>query len=102
MIHIIATIEVHPGKRDAVLREIRVNIPKVRAEKGCLQYETAVDFNVGLPRQVPYRENAITIIEKWQTLDDLKAHLAAPHMAEYRERVKDMVVGAALQVLEPA
>jgi len=32
----------------------------------------------------------------------LKAHLAAPHMAAYREQVKDLVGGVALQVLEPA
>lgn len=102
MIHVIATIEVRPGKREAVLREIHANVPKVRAEKGCVEYVTAVDSRIDLPRQIPYRENAITIIEKWRTIDDIKTHLGAQHMVEYRERVKDMLVGASLQVLEPA
>ena len=46
---------------------------------------------------------------KWRGLfhqctneDALRAHLGAPHMAEYRARVKDLVVGVRLQVLQPA
>jgi len=31
----------------------------------------------------------------------IKAHLAAPHMAAYRPRVKDFVVDLAVQILEP-
>ena len=42
------------------------------------------------------------ILEKWESLDHLNAHLAADHMDEYREKVKDLVVGVSLQILEPA
>ena len=48
------------------------------------------------------KSGAVTILEKWESLNALKAHLAAPHMAEYREKVKDLVVGVKLQVVEPA
>jgi quinol monooxygenase YgiN len=44
----------------------------------------------------------VTVIEKWNCLDALQAHLAAPHMTEYRERVRDLVVAVDLQVLTPA
>ncbi|MBP1777462.1 MAG: hypothetical protein H6Q86_3472, partial [candidate division NC10 bacterium] len=51
--------------------------------------------------QIPLRENVVTIVEKWESLQALHAHLVAPHMATYRERVKDYVVGATLQILDP-
>ncbi|MEZ5728970.1 MAG: hypothetical protein R3E48_13825 [Burkholderiaceae bacterium] len=34
------------------------------------------------------------MIEKWASVDALKAHAAAPHMAAYGARVKDMLAGA--------
>ncbi|GIW81024.1 MAG: hypothetical protein KatS3mg105_2831 [Gemmatales bacterium] len=101
MIHVIATIEVHPGKRDAFLEEFRKIMPTVRAETGCLEYGPAVDFPSDIAAQTPIRENVVTIVEKWDSLDALKAHLAAPHMAEYRNRVKDIVQSVQLQILQP-
>ena len=35
-------------------------------------------------------------------LDHLEAHLIAPHMLAYRARVKEMIAGVSIQVLEPA
>jgi len=101
MIHVIATVEVHAGKRDAFLAEFRKVVPLVRAETGCLEYGPTIDAEAGLPVPTPFRENVITIIERWDDLNALKAHLAAPHMTEYRQRVKGLVVGVKLQVLQP-
>ncbi len=42
------------------------------------------------------------MVEKWATLDALRAHLAAPHMAEYRQRVAGLVRAVSLQILQPA
>ena len=102
MIHVIAGIEVRPGTRDAFLEEFHRLIPKVRAEEGCLDYGAAADARTDVAAQIPYRENVVTIVERWESLDALKAHLAAPHMAEYREKVKDFVRSVTLQILEPA
>ena len=101
MIFVIATIEVKPGKREAFLAEFHKNMPNVRAEKGCIEYGPNVDAKTDIKAQIPLRENVVTIVEKWESLDALHAHLAAPHMATYRERVKDLVVGSKLQILEP-
>ncbi|MFA5026681.1 MAG: putative quinol monooxygenase [Candidatus Methylomirabilota bacterium] len=101
MIHVIATIEVKPGKRDAVLAEFCRNLPNVRAEKGCLEYGAATDLSSGIAAQIPLRDDVMTVVEKWESLEALEAHLAAPHMAEYRSRVKDLVVKSSLQVLQP-
>jgi len=102
MIHVIATIEVKPGKRDAFLAEFHKLMPKVHAEKGCIEYGPAVDAKTDIKAQIPMRENVVTIMEKWESLKALQAHLAAPHMGEYREAVKDIVKGVTLQILQPA
>jgi quinol monooxygenase YgiN len=101
MIHVIATIELAAGKREAFLAEFRKVVPLVRAEKGCLAYGPAVDLACDLPAQAAPRAHVVTVIEQWEDLAALKAHLAAPHMIEYRGRVKDLVAKVSLQVLQP-
>ncbi len=102
MIHVIATIELNPGAREAFLAEFHKLIPHVIAEDGCIEYGPTVDVASGLGAQPPLREDVVTIIEKWASLEHLKAHLVAPHMTPYREAVKALVIGTKLSVLEPA
>jgi quinol monooxygenase YgiN len=102
MIHVIATITTKPGKRDALLAEFHRIVPLVHAEAGCIEYGPTVDVASGISVQGPMRENIAVIIEKWESLDALKAHTQAPHMADYRVRVKDLVESVQLQILAPA
>jgi quinol monooxygenase YgiN len=102
MIYVIAAIELKPGKREDFLKRVRQLVPKVLAEKGCLEYGPAVDFLTGIKAQVPLGENFVVMMEKWEGVKDLEAHLTAAHMMEYRQDIKDMVVGTKLQVLQPA
>lgn len=102
MLHVIATIEIAAGQRDAFLAEFRKLVPLVRAEVGCLEYGPAVDLPSGIPVQIPVRENVVTVVEKWEGLAALQTHLTASHMATFRERTKGMVVKLQLQVLQPA
>ena len=102
MIHVIATIELHEGKRDEFLAEVREVVPRVHAEDGCLSYGPTIDIETNIAAQCPLRENIVTMVESWENLESLEQHLVAPHMMEYRPRVKDMVKGVQLQILEPA
>ena len=101
MIQVIATIELNPGCLDKFLPILHENVPKVRAEEGCLAYEPSVDVDSGLPVQGEIRPNTVTLVEAWVSLDALHAHLKTPHMAAYREAVKDYVQDVRLQVLQP-
>lgn len=101
MIHVLATIELHPGRRDAFLAEFAKIVPLVRAEAGCLEYGPSIDLQTDIPAQGPISKNTAVIIEKWESLDALKAHLVAPHMVEYRPKVRDYVVATKLQILAP-
>lgn len=101
MLHVIATIELKPDKREAFLTVFRAVAPKVRAEAGCLEYVLTADVETGLAAQGAARPEVLTIVERWVSLDHLRAHLAAPHMAEYGKQVKDLRTGVHLQVLQP-
>ena len=101
MIHVIATIELAAGTRDAFVRAFHEVMPMVKAEDGCLEYGPAIDLQTDLAVQIPFRDNTVTVIEKWSTLDALRAHLSAAHMVEYRAKVKDFVQHVTLQVLQP-
>lgn len=102
MIHVIATIELQPGQREAFLEEFHKLVPLVLDEEGCIEYGPAIDIPSGIGAQEPVRENVVTVVEKWQSLDHLKDHLGAPHMHDYRVVVREMIVKTTLLVLEPA
>ncbi len=101
MIHVIATIHLAPGTRASFLGEFGKLVPLVRAEPGCLEYGAAVDEPTGLAVQALAGEDAVIVVEKWESVDALNAHLKAPHMADYRVRVKEYVQSVSLKVLRP-
>jgi quinol monooxygenase YgiN len=101
MIHVIATIETAKGRRDDFLAAFNELVPDVLAEDGCIEYGPTIDVATALSND-PVRENAVTVVEKWEGVDALHAHLKAPHMVRYRDRVKDIVVSISIRVLEPA
>ena len=74
-------------------------MPYVLKEKGCIEYMLTIDVPTGLPPQ-EMNKNVVTVIEKWSSIENLKAHLSAPHMLKYRERVKDLVEKLSLKVLK--
>jgi quinol monooxygenase YgiN len=101
MIQVIATIDLKPGCREDFLPLLNDNVPKVKAEDGCLAYDPFVDIDSGLPVQGEVSDNVVTLVEAWSSLEALQTHLKAPHMAEYRDKVKDMVTKVTIQVLKP-
>lgn len=101
MIHVIAIITAKPGMREAVLKEFKANMPAVHAEKGCIEYGPAIDADGAGPIQTAFGPDTFVVIEKWATMDDLKAHGAAPHMKAYAGKVKDMLAGRVIHVLQP-
>lgn len=102
MIHVIATISTAPGRRAEFLAAFRELVPQVKAEAGCIEYGPTVDVASGLGPQPAVRDDVVTVVEKWQDLEALKRHLAAPHMSQFREQAKDLLAGLEIQVLAPA
>lgn len=46
-----------------------------RAEPGCLDYTFCIELN---------DPTVVHVIEKWRSLEDLQAHFATPHMAQFQ------------------
>jgi quinol monooxygenase YgiN len=101
MIHVIAVITAKPGMREAILREFRANMPAVHAEQGCIEYGPAIDAEGIGSFQTPFGLDTFVVVEKWESADALKAHAAAPHMAAYAARTRDMIASRAVHVLTP-
>lgn len=101
MIHVIAILTAKPGRRADVLREFHANIPAVLAEEGCIEYGPAVDIDALGAGQVTIGEDAFMVVEKWASVEALRAHARAPHMAAYGARVKDLLASRAVHVLAP-
>jgi len=100
MIHVVATTTLNPGTRAAFLIEFKRMVPETLAEDGCIRYEPVFDIAETIhPRQITARPDVVTVLESWRDLDCLRAHLAAPHLVAYRERVRDYVVAGQLQIL---
>jgi quinol monooxygenase YgiN len=101
MIHVIASIGVKPGKRAEFIAAFKKNVPNVLAENGCIEYMPTVDADSGIETQWK-DETVVTIIEKWETLEALHAHLEAPHMTAFRENTAHLTEDVSLTVLEDA
>ena len=102
MIHVLAIITAKPGKRGEVLAAFRANMPAVHAEKGCIEYGPATDADGFGSFQTKFGADTFVVIEKWESMDHLKAHGASAHMKAYGEKNKDLVATRAVHVLQNA
>lgn len=102
MICVIATIETAAGRRDDLLTIFRGLVPQVRAEKGCIEYTPMIDTASGMAAQESIRGNVVTVVEKWESVAALEAHLKTPHMAEFRKQTEPLRLSLSLEILQPA
>ena len=102
MIHVLAIITAQPGQRDAVLAIFHANMPAVHAEEGCVEYGPAIDTEGAGAVQTPLGPDSFAVIEKWTSIDALRAHAASPHMAAYAAKTKPMLASRVVHVLSPA
>lgn len=102
MVHVIARITAVAGKRDELVAAFHQLLPEVHAEAGCIAYAPAVDSGAALDRFAAADPDVVTIVERWESVEHLQAHLAAPHMAAFRDKSGHLVAGAELRLLEEA
>jgi quinol monooxygenase YgiN len=102
LIHVLAIITALPGQREAVLDIFRANMPAVHAETGCIEYGPVIDAPEAGPAQAPLGPDTFCVVEKWASMDALRAHSAAPHMAAYGAKVRPMLASRVIHILTPA
>lgn len=97
-VHVIAVITTKPGKRDEVLGLFNANVPAVHAEDGCVEYGATVDCaDAGFAKK--HGDDTFVVVEKWASLDHLKAHGASAHMKAYGEKTKDLLADRSVYVM---
>ena len=101
MIHVLAIITAKPGMREPILAAFRANMPAVHAEKGCIEYGPAIDAEGAGGLQAKFGAETFVVIEKWESLDALKAHAVSPHMAAYAAKTREMIASRVIHVLQP-
>jgi quinol monooxygenase YgiN len=100
MLHILVTMLIKEGRMKDFLSLCEELRPLVLQEKGCLTYEYTREVPSPLGIQEPLETNRITLIERWESMDALKAHLEAKHMKEIGPRMKDLRSSVTARVLE--
>ena len=101
MIHVLAIIVVKPGQREPVLEAFHANVPAVRAEEGCIEYGAVVDAEGLGGFQTKFGPDTFVVIEKWASVDAVKAHAATPHMTAYATKTRPMIASRIIHVLSP-
>ena len=97
-VHVIAIITAKPGKREEVLANFNANVPAVHAEDGCIEYGAVIDCE-GVGFAKPFGPDTFLVVEKWASLDHLKAHAVTPHMKAYSEKNKDLLADRTIHVM---
>ena len=82
-----------PGVEEA----IRVTRPYKLASREMKRDDTVIPL-----RQGTIGPDTFTVIEKWESVEALRAHGAAPHMAAYAAKTQDLVAERAIYVLSEA
>ena len=88
---IVVLAKVYPknGCKDSIIEISEELIEKTREEDGNIDYQLLASLN----------DNTLTFVEKWETLDDLKKHMASPHFQSFSEESKDFVEKTDIQVI---
>lgn len=103
MLTVLAEIRTRPGShhRQTVIDSFAIAVPLVLKEEGCHGYQPLVDnaAHVSFQTTAP---DSIFMVEQWETVAHLEAHLKTVHMQEHSERVKDSVLDVHIRILEDA
>ena len=75
-------------------------VPTVRAEDGCRMYTLLRDAATDWDRPMRFGERTMWMLEKWDSVDALKAHLETPHMKAFGPSVRPMRTASTFHVLE--
>jgi len=86
--------------RAAYVAKTKEVVDKVRAEPGCLFYSLMGDAQTDWEKPQRSGEKVLWMIEHWDSIQSLKAHLATPHMKAFGPSVSPLRASSTFQVLE--
>ena len=84
----------------AYIAQTKEILDTVRAEDGCLEYRLLGDAVTDWDKPQRFGERTLWMLEKWASVNSLKAHLATPHMKAFGPKVSGMRSASTFHVLE--
>ena len=100
MIHVIVTMRIKEGRMEEFLAACAELRPLVLQEAGCIAYDYTRDAPAPLGRPQALEADRVTLLERWESMEALKAHLATPHMQAAGAKIKDLRASAELRFTE--
>lgn len=80
---IAGTITIKAENHDAILEAAVEMMVATQQEEGCIEYVFSAD---------PQDRGVLRLFEKWESAENLKPHVAAPHMAVWVQKGKELGV----------
>ena len=99
VIHVVAIITAHPGKRAELLAAFAEVVPLVHKEKGCREYQPVTDLEGASNSQALIGADTYMVIEKWDSMEDLRAHAASDHIADFQNKAGHLVADRKIHLL---
>jgi len=90
MIYLVVTVTTKDDKMQDWINAFKKVQPLVLKEDGCYVYR--IHRPIDRPN-APADPNKVILLEQWESLDHLTAHLQQPHMKIYFAEVKDLTAG---------
>jgi quinol monooxygenase YgiN len=102
VVQLVITVTTHPGRVPEYLAAFSALAPRVRREKGCIEYDAYVDSDD--PRfDNEVRPDTVVLCEKWESIEALQQHTrSSPALTEFRQAVKDIKLDSRYRLLTPA
>ena len=100
MLHVIVTMQIKEGRMQEFLAACAELRPLVLSEPGCHAYEFTRDVVSLFSPEQPIEPNRITLLERWESVEALKAHLETAHMRAAGARMKDLRASSEVRLTE--
>lgn len=87
---VLANIEPKEGCQDSIIEVSKELIDESLLEEGNIDYQLLK----------PIEGDNLTFVEKWESLDALKRHMASPHFLNFSEESEEFVKEMTIQVID--
>lgn len=86
--------------RATYVERTRSILETVRAEPGCLEYRLLGDAETDWEKPQRFGAQTLWMLEKWASVESLKAHLETPHMKAFGPTVRPLRAASTFHVLQ--
>ena len=83
-IAVVATMKSKPGKEENLKQALLALVSPSRADAGCIRYELHQDQE---------NDGTFVFLEQWESRAALDAHLARPHLDDFRAKAPGLLDG---------